>query len=69
MGGNSGSKGPYFMCSCVLAGIQDDDIVLSTAVCSGLPFLLSEAVVTEKLDGGNCCIYRGKVAINRATHG
>lgn len=45
-----------------LTGVQDDDILLSASGCSGLPFLREEAVVTEKLDGGNCSIHRGKVS-------
>ena len=43
------------------AGVQDDDIVLSAGSCSELPFLKKEAVITEKLDGGNCSIFCGKV--------
>ena len=50
---------PYIL----LAGVQEDDIVLTSSQCSDCPFLLREAVVTEKLDGGNCSIFQGKVIV------
>ena len=43
-------------------GVHDDDIVLSYGSSSTLSFLNDNSVITEKLDGGNCSIYRGKVS-------
>ena len=45
----------------VSLGVNNDDIVLSTTQCSDLPILCEEAIISEKLDGGNCSIYQGKV--------
>jgi hypothetical protein len=43
-------------------GRTDDDVVLEeVANIPSFPLLSKEVVVTEKLDGGNCCISRGKV--------
>ena len=42
-------------------GVSSDDVVLSSTQVAVLPFLSRAAVVTEKLDGGNCSIYNGKV--------
>ncbi len=44
-------------------GVQTDDIVLKSEHAHSLKFLAHKAVLTEKLDGGNCSIYRGKVCI------
>ncbi len=42
-------------------GVSADDIVLVSSKDTALPILSQETVVTEKLDGGNCSIYNGKV--------
>lgn len=42
-------------------GIQSDDIILSSE--DSLPVLQEEVIVTEKLDGGNCCIHDGIVGL------
>lgn len=44
-----------------LVGVQSDDIVLDAEHSNHIHFFRQEAVVTEKLDGGNCSIHRGKV--------
>lgn len=44
-----------------IAGVQSDDIVLNIDHACNLQYLSNEAVLTEKLDGGNCSIVRGKV--------
>ena len=41
-------------------GVSDDDVILPSST-SKLPCFTQEAVLTEKLDGGNCSIFRGKV--------
>ena len=41
--------------------VNADDIVVSAAAASGL--LGCPVVVTEKLDGGNCCLCDGKVCL------
>lgn len=45
--------------------MQSDDIVLTMEHSSKIRFLQQEAVVTEKLDGGNCSLYQGKVCCIR----
>ena len=40
-------------------GIQSDDIILSYE--DSLPVLQEEVIVTEKVDGGNCCVHDGMV--------
>ena len=47
---------PHFSFS---PGVSGDDIVLPST--SKQPFLSQESILTEKLDGGNCSIFRGKV--------
>ena len=42
--------------------------MLSTSGSVSLPLLKEEAVLTEKLDGGNCSIYRTKVGWALATY-
>ena len=42
-------------------GVSADDIVLVSSKDTALPILSQETVLTEKLDGGNCSIYNGKV--------
>ena len=47
------------------AGVQSDDIVIGEAELGSLhPLLSQETVLTEKLDGANCSIYRGTVGTN-----
>uniref|UniRef100_A0A1X7V124 RNA ligase domain-containing protein n=1 Tax=Amphimedon queenslandica TaxID=400682 RepID=A0A1X7V124_AMPQE len=40
-------------------GVQEDDVILPVGILP--PFLKGQVIVTEKLDGGNCSIYQGKV--------
>ena len=47
--------------SSACTGVHDDDNVLSAGGCVSLPFMKEESIITEKLDGGNCSIYQGKV--------
>ncbi len=42
-------------------GVSADDVVLPYTNSADLPILSQETVLTEKLDGGNCSIYKGKV--------
>ena len=42
-------------------GVQEDDVVLSKVELGALPLFNEETVLTEKLDGANCSIYRGTV--------
>ena len=46
----------------LIIGVHEDDITLTPSQCAELPILAQETVLTEKLDGGNCCIYQGKVS-------
>ena len=41
--------------------MQSDDVVIGEAELGSLPLLSEETVLTEKLDGANCSIYRGTV--------
>jgi hypothetical protein len=41
--------------------VQSDDVVIGEAELGSLPLLSEETVLTEKLDGANCSIYRGTV--------
>jgi predicted kinase len=45
--------------------VNDDDIQMSAS--GALPLIGRQCVVTEKLDGGNCCLFQGKVYAR--THG
>jgi hypothetical protein len=47
-------------------GVNSDDIKLPDS--GTLPFLGTPIVITEKLDGGNCCLYRGRVFARTHKH-
>lgn len=49
-------------------GVSADDIVLSSARDANIPLLSQETILTEKLDGGNCSIYHGKVCLSYCTN-
>ena len=53
---------PHLPCS---PGVNADDISLTGDNCGWLSG--EEVVITEKLDGGNCCLHAGKVYAR--THG
>ena len=53
---NKYPRTPHFPFS---PGISEDDVILPST--STLPCFNQEAVLTEKLDGGNCSIFRRKV--------
>lgn len=42
-------------------GVQSDDIVLNSRALDQMCFFTQDVVITEKMDGGNCSLYRGKV--------
>ena len=44
-------------------GVQSDDIVLNSRALDQMCFFTQDVVITEKMDGGNCSLYRGKVSL------
>jgi hypothetical protein len=49
-------------------GKQDDDTVLSTSAAASGRLFTEDIIITEKLDGGNCCIMRGRVYARSHSH-
>src|SRR4051812_47884029 len=46
--------------------VASDDIKMEAAVASA--FIGQPVIITEKLDGGNCCLFRGKVYARTHKH-
>ena len=49
-------------------GLNSDDIISTTSSTSNFGFEDEEVVITEKLDGGNCCLYKGTIYARTHKH-